>query len=525
MRRYLVNYNKNFEIEKGYDIVIIGAGIAGLYMSLMLPKNLKIAVFSKKDIYDSDSCLAQGGIAASIEDDDRSLHIKDTINAGCYVNNLDAVKILVDESQIAIDKLIGLGVDFDRNSKGDFYRSLEANHSFPRILHVNGDATGKGIMDVLINQVKSAENIDVISDIFAIDIVDNNKKCTGVTAYHNKKFLYFKTKFCIIASGGIGQIFSKTTNVDVLTGDGIAMASRAGAVLENMEYVQFHPTAFFCNNVKKRMFLISEAVRGEGAVLRNIYKDTFMKDYDARKDMAPRDIVARAIKDQMDKFKSKYVYLDATMYNKNFLQHRFKTIYSKCKDFGVEMDEEYIPVTPAQHYFMGGIKVDMHSRTNIEDLYAVGECACTGVHGANRLASNSLMEAVVFGRRAALDISERIKNYEYEEKNDFCRSAIEDKYSCIDNNRKIEFQIIKDHLKELMEQNVGIIRNVDKLNYSLKYVDNKIDELENLEFDSMDYMEIYNMYQVAHSIISAALQSKISIGSNYVEEYCKSLVK
>ncbi len=275
-------------------------------------------MFSKKDIYDSDSCLAQGGIAASIEDDDRSLHIKDTINAGCYVNNLDAVKILVDESQIAIDKLIGLGVDFDRNSKGDFYRSLEANHSFPRILHVNGDATGKGIMDVLINQVKSAENIDVISDIFAIDIVDNNKKCTGVTAYHNKNFLYFKTKFCIIASGGIGQIFSKTTNVDVLTGDGIAMASRAGAVLENMEYVQFHPTAFFCNNVKKRMFLISEAVRGEGAVLRNIYKDTFMKDYDARKDMAPRDIVARAIKDQMDKFKSKYVYLDATMYNKIF---------------------------------------------------------------------------------------------------------------------------------------------------------------------------------------------------------------
>lgn len=519
MRRYLTDYSKNFFENKNCDVIIVGAGIGGLYTALMLPKDLKVVVLSKKDVYDCDSCMAQGGIAASINDDDRKLHVKDTINAGCYVNDLEAVNILVNESEEAIKSLVKLGVNFDKDNKGNFYRSFEGNHTIPRILHVKGDSTGKGIMDVLIKHAEDAPNIQIISNVFAIDIIGDNNKCTGIGAYYKNEFTYFKAKKCVIASGGIGQIFSKTTNADVLTGDGIAMAIRAKVELDGMEYIQFHPTAFYSEDVNNKLFLISEAVRGEGAVLRNSWGERFMKNYDTRMELAPRDIVARAISHEMHKTKSNYVYLDATMYDKNFLENRFNKIYSECKNNGIQIDKDYIPVTPAEHYFMGGIKVDLYSRTSMKNLYAVGECACTGVHGANRLASNSLIEAVVFGKRAAMDISENIK---CNSENDILSENI--KNSLVSDNKEksdIDFLTLRKDLKKLMEDNVGITRNIDKLQSTLEFVNKIISRIENLKLDSICAVEVYNMYEVSRIIIKSILNTRSSIGSNYIEEYSK----
>lgn len=519
MKRYLAYYNENHCENRNYDVVIVGAGIGGLYTSLMLPKNLKIAVLSKKDIYDSDSCMAQGGIAASIQDDNRKLHVEDTINAGCYVNNLEAVNTLVDESEEAIESLIKLGVNFDRDLKGNFYRSFEGNHSIPRILHVNGDSTGKGIMDALIKEVKNAPNIEVIPNVFALDIIEEDNKCNGIVAYYKDKFVYFKSRQCVMASGGIGQLFSKTTNADILTGDGIAMAIRANVELDNMEYIQFHPTAFYSQDFDNKLFLISEAVRGEGAMLRNSSGKRFMKKYDNRMELAPRDIVARAISHEIDKSNSNCVYLDATMYNRDFLKNRFNKIYSECKNNGFQMEKDYIPVIPAEHYFMGGIKVDLYSRTNMTNLYAVGECACTGVHGANRLASNSLIEAIVFGKRAAGDISKRI-NYDFEDN----ISTINTRNNPPNKGRQefdVDFLKLRIDLKKLMDSSVGIIRNIDKLQNALNFVDEVLFKIENLKFNSVLDAEVYNMYLVARSIIESILNTKDSIGSNYVEEYSR----
>jgi len=519
-RRYLESYNTNSCENKNFDVVIIGAGIAGLYTALMLSKNLRVAVLSKKDVYDCDSYLAQGGIAASIENDDRELHVKDTINAGCYVNDLEAVNVLVNESEKAINNLVNLGVEFDKNSQGNFYRSFEGNHSIPRILHVNGDSTGKAIMEVLVNKAKSAPNIEIICNIFALDIVDNKNKYCGIMTFYKHKFVYLKSKCCVIASGGIGQLFSKTTNVDVLTGDGIAMAIRAKVALEDMEYIQFHPTALYSKNNQEKMFLISEAVRGEGAVLKNKCGDRFMKEYDARMELAPRDIVARAISDQMKKTHSNYVYLDATMYEKSFLKNRFNKIYSECEENGIEIYKDYIPVTPAQHYFMGGIKVDLSGKTGMENLYAVGECACTGVHGANRLASNSLMEAMVFGKRAAEDILNKIKDIK-----DIDENNPEDSMfisQCKEND--MDFSKLKQDLKILMENDLGIIRRIDNIKRALKVVDEVLFKIQHINFESIEQIEVYNMYEVARSIIKATLESKTSIGSNYIEDYSKDKV-
>ena len=306
--------------------------------------------------------------------------------------------------------------------------------------------------------------------------------------------------------------------MDVLTGDGIAMAIRAGIGLKDMEYVQFHPTAFYSKNkdTEGRLFLISEAVRGEGAVLKNINGKRFMKEYDSRMELAPRDIVARAIFDQMKKTSSKYVYLDATMYDKDFLQNRFRQIYRECEDNSIEMYKDYIPVTPAEHYFMGGIKVDLFSRTCMDGLYAVGECACTGVHGANRLASNSLLEALVFGNRAAQDISEKIsavKKYGLPE----VKTGINLK----DGGQKLDFGELEKSLKDLMEKHAGIIRNIEDLKGILKVIEDALLKMEALDLKTVEFIEAYNMYQVAGNIVISILNSKSSIGSNYVEDYSK----
>lgn len=514
MNRYLINFNTKEGGNSDYDVLIVGGGIGGLYTALCLPEKLHVAVICKDSIYRSNSYLAQGGIAASIGDDDRELHIKDTMVAGAFENDENAVKVLVYESQKIIEDLMSLGVPFDRDENGNLYRSLEGGHSIPRVLHVNGDATGKGIMDVLIEVTRKRKNIDIFENLFAIDVLTDKNRCIGVILSDGRYIKTIWADFVVMATGGIGQLYAKTTNSKVLTGDGIAMAIRAGVEVKDMEYIQFHPTALYSRDMRERLFLISEAVRGEGGILRNIYGHRFMGEYDERMELAPRDIVARAIFDQMKKTHSDFVYLDVTHLGEEFLKNRFPTIYNTCKSMGVDMAVDYIPVTPVAHYFMGGIKTDIWGRTNLDGLYAVGECACTGVHGANRLASNSLLEGLVFGRKIAEDVAKSYEIYEMDRHGKGPR-IVEFKAERVYTN--VDFDRLKRDLKKIMLLNVGIVRNEHDLKNALDFVTEKIELLDRTTLDVVEKMEIANMYLIADYIIKGALKNKKNVGSHYIK--------
>ncbi|WP_026487023.1 L-aspartate oxidase [Caldanaerobius polysaccharolyticus] len=510
MRRYLMDFKASTSNGARCDVLIIGSGIAGLYTALCLPEHLKIVIMCKGSIADSNSYLAQGGIAASIGDDDRDLHVRDTMVAGAFANDENVVRSLVEESEGAIESLMRLGVMFDRDQQGNLYRSLEGGHSVPRVLHVNGDATGKGIMDALIGQVRVRANIRVIENAFVVDIITHEGICRGVIAVDSKGVNVLWAQNVVMATGGIGQLYAKTTNCKVLTGDGIAMAIRAGAKTRDMEYIQFHPTAFYSGEYGEKLFLISEAVRGEGGILRNIHGERFMEKYDERMELAPRDIVSRAIFDQMKRTGSDFVYLDVTHLGEDFLKRRFPLIYNTCKSMGIDMAKDYIPITPVAHYFMGGIETDMWGRTGIKRLYAVGECACTGVHGANRLASNSLLEGVVFGRRVAQDIKNR---------SDACagENVADVEFKSYKEYRPFDPSAMKGDLRELMLSKVGIVRNEKDLKEALDCVNERLEFLDRAALDTVDKMEVANMYLVARFIIEGALKNKRSVGSHYVQ--------
>lgn len=514
MERYLINFNTKDGDNSNYDVLIIGGGIGGLYTALCLPEKLHVAVVCKGPVDESNSYLAQGGIAASIGDDDRELHIKDTMVAGAFENDEDAVRVLVEESQGVIEDLINLGVPFDRDENGNLYKSLEGGHSIPRVLHVHGDATGKGVMDTLIEDARQRKNIDIFENLFAVDILTGKNRCIGAILSSGGHIKTIWADFVVMATGGIGQLYAKTTNSRVLTGDGIAMAIRAGAKIDDMEYIQFHPTALYSKKEGERLFLISEAVRGEGGILRNIHGERFMDKYDERMELAPRDIVARAIFDQMRKTQSDFVYLDVTHLSRDFLKTRFPTIYETCRHMGIDMAEDYIPVTPVVHYFMGGIKTDTWGRTSLDRLYAVGECACTGVHGANRLASNSLLEGLVFGKRIAQDIAKHCETWEVDG-HDKGFQEIEFKAERVYNT--VDFDRLKNDLKKIMLLNVGIIRNEDDLKKALDFVKGNMELLDKTILDEVGKMETANMYLVASYVIEGALKNKKSAGSHYIQ--------
>ena len=510
LARYLSDFDmQSMECMK-FDTVIIGGGLAGLFCALKLPKNMKVAVLCKGKAEDCDSYLAQGGIAASIGDDDRTLHMRDTVTAGCGVNNREAVEILVNSSEEAITDLLRLGVPFDRNADGTFKRSLEGNHSIKRILHVDGDATGKGIMTSLFADCAKRGNIRLLEDTFAIDLATDDGKCIGVISQRKSGKLFLSAANCVMATGGIGQLFPATTNSTVLTGDGVAMAARAGAKLSSLEYIQFHPTALYMPEKEERAFLISEAVRGEGAVLRNKNGERFMPYYDSRLELAPRDIVARAIYDQMLKTGSPCVYLDITAKSRDFLKKRFPTIFGECLKHGIDISKDLIPVAPCEHYFMGGITTDSHGHTNIENLYAAGECASTGVHGANRLASNSLLEAVVFGGRVANDISGRTVSHAPRKMLRFSQAR---------KGRLKNVDWLREHLRRIMMDNAGIIRSEKKLCSALQ----EIEDVQKREIDDAllctekDF-ETADMYETARLIVQAAANNRHSIGSHYITD-------
>lgn len=381
-----------------YDYIIVGSGIAGLYSALLAIEEGSVLIITKGGIQDCNTKYAQGGIAAAIgKNDSPDLHYKDTINAGDGLCNEEAVRILVEEAQDRIADLIGFGVPFD-TLEGEVALTREAAHTVPRILHAGGDATGEYIEVTLSQQVRLSP-IKVLEYCVATEILFNDGKVKGVKAidYRSGIVEEFECKFIILATGGAGRLFKYTTNGDTATGDGIALAYQAGAEICDMEFFQFHPTALRLPGVSP--FLISEAVRGEGGVLRNIEGRRFMPDYSPDADLAPRDVVARSILFEMRKTGSDKVFLDVTHLPATKVATRFPHIYRFCLDHGLDIAERQIPVAPAAHYLMGGVKVDVWGETKIAGLFAAGETACTGVHGANRLASNSLLEVLIFSKR------------------------------------------------------------------------------------------------------------------------------
>lgn len=395
-------------MSNNYDVIIAGTGVAGLYTAINLPNHLKILLITKRELILCNSALAQGGIAAvyKSDDDNVQLHTNDTLVAGGFKNNPESIKVLVNEAAYEIEKILSLGVDFDKDENGNLHRTLEGGHSRHRIFH-HRDSTGYEITSKLQNAVKQLPNIDILENALLCRL---KKTGNGFSADISIKNVHetYNSQFFIMATGGIGRVYEYTTNSAIATGDGITLAYEMGASIKNLSLIQFHPTAF--SHVKtdsRECFLISEAVRGEGAYLLNCKGERFMQDYDERLELAPRDVVSHAIVTEGKKLDSDEFYLDITHKDPEFLKDRFPMIYKYLLEKGIDMTTDRIPIYPCQHYLMGGINVNTKSRTGIDGLYAVGECSHTGVHGNNRLASNSLLEALVFARQAANDITQK----------------------------------------------------------------------------------------------------------------------
>lgn len=407
------------------DVLIVGSGVAGLYASLNLREDLEIIMVSKKSVNLCNSSLAQGGIAVARGKEDFQSFIEDTLKAGKYENNIDSVRVLVEESMDNINKLIDLGANFEKDENGVLF-TKEGAHEINRIVY-HKDITGKHVEDILLENVKRRKNIKIIEDCEMVDIYHRDNRCIGALFNKDGETLSIYAKVVILATGGIGGLFKKSTNERIITGDSIGVAIRNNIEIKDLSYIQIHPTAFFSKKSEEKRFLISESVRGEGGKLINCNGERFVDE------LLPRDIVSKKIYEEMKKTNSNNVFLDVSFMEKSFLQNRFPNIYNKCLEEGIDISKEPIPVTPAQHYFMGGIKVDLNGKTSMENLYAFGETSCTGVHGANRLASNSLLEALVFSRRGALEINSYIDNLELIIEERECEDL--DKYRLL--NRKI----------------------------------------------------------------------------------------
>src|ERR1017187_3488427 len=387
------------------DFLVIGAGVAGLRAAIELAEAGTVLVVAKDSLRESSSEYAQGGIAVALSDDDEvALHEQDTLYAGDGLCDVAAVRTLVEEGPAAIEQLIEWGAEFDREGqKLSFTR--EGAHSRNRILHAHGDSTGREIARTLYRKATSIPNIRFESYAAITDLLISDNRAVGAVIFDEKTGTLrdLRSRAVLLATGGLGRVFKETTNPDVATGDGVAMAWRAGAEISNIEFVQFHPTALHVEGAPR--FLLSEALRGEGPILRNKDGEAFMKRYHPLLDLAPRDVVSRSIVTEMRRTGSPHVWLDLTSRDADFIRHRFPRIYETCLAYGVDIASEPAPVHPAAHYAMGGVWSDLEGRSTVHGLYSAGEVACTGVHGANRLASNSLLEAVVFGLRAGRTMS------------------------------------------------------------------------------------------------------------------------
>lgn len=517
------------------DFLVIGSGIAGLTFAIKISEafpNKKVLVLTKANAEETNTKYAQGGIAGVWNDDEDSFekHIQDTLIAGDGLCDRAAVEVVVKEGPQRIKELIEWGANFDKRPDGEYKLGKEGGHSENRILH-HKDVTGKEMERALLEAIKRSPNIEIQHHWFVVDIITQHHlgalvtksttdiECYGVYALNlnNNKIEKILANYTMLATGGNGMVYRTTTNPAIATGDGIAMVYRAKGRIENMEFIQFHPTALFEPNTKGQSFLITEAVRGDGGILRNHKGEAFMEKYDERKDLAPRDIVARAIDSEMKINGTEYVYLDCRHFEvEQFIEH-FPNIYAKCKSIGIDISKDMIPVSPAAHYSCGGIKTDLYARTSINHLYACGECASTGLHGANRLASNSLLEAMVYAHRAYLDLQNHslfstIKNNIPDWK---AEGTTEPK----------EMILITQSMKELqllMSDYVGIVRSNVRLERALKRLDLLWEETEALYQTtsvSPQLCELRNVITVGYLIVKSASFRKESRGLHFNIDY------
>jgi L-aspartate oxidase len=516
------------------DFLVVGSGIAGLSYALKVAMHCpdkKILVITKTRVDETNTKYAQGGIAGvtDLEHDSYEKHIEDTLIAGDGLCNPQTVEMVVKEGPDRIQEIIDWGTRFDKDPDGEYKLGREGGHSEFRILH-HKDVTGQEIERALLEAVDKQKNIEIVKHCFVVDIITQHHlgylvtkatpdiECYGAYALnlHTNQMVKILSPITLFATGGNGQVYRTTTNPDIATGDGVAMVYRAKGRIENMEFIQFHPTALFEPGVSPS-FLITEAVRGDGAVLRNKKGEAFMERYDERKDLAPRDIVARAIDNEMKKGGTEHVYLDCReMDQKKFIEH-FPNIYEKCKSIGIDIAKQMIPVAPAAHYSCGGIKTDEWGRTSIKHLYACGECASTGLHGANRLASNSLLEGLVFGHRCYLDSVEEVNKV-------MLPASIPD-WNTAGTTEPREMILITQSEKELqllMSDYVGIVRTNIRLQRAMKRLDllhEEIEELYQTTAVSPQLCEVRNLITVGYLIVKGAQFRKESRGLHFNTDY------
>ena len=514
-----------------YDYLVIGSGIAGMSFALKVAETGRVALICKSDIEEANTFYAQGGVASvtNLKVDNFDKHIEDTMIAGDWLSDRAAVEKVVKGAPEQINQLLKWGVDFDRKEDGEFDLHREGGHSEFRILH-HADNTGAEIQQSLVRALKSHPNIDVFENFFAVEIITQHhlgkivtRRTPDITCYgayilnpETGKVETFLSKVTVMATGGIGQVYTTTTNPMVATGDGIAMVYRAKGTVKDMEFIQFHPTALY-HPGDRPSFLITEAMRGYGAVLRTMDGKEFMQKYDPRLSLAPRDIVARAIDNEMKMRGDDHVWLDVTHKDPEETKHHFPNIYAKCLSLGIDITKDYIPVAPAAHYLCGGIKVDLNGCSSIQRLYAVGECSCTGLHGGNRLASNSLIEAVVYADAAAKHSMANIAHY----------SLREDvpEWNDEGTQHNEEMVLITQSLKEvnqIMSTYVGIVRSNLRLDRAWNRLDILYEETERLfkqSKASREICELRNLINVGYLIMRQAKERHESRGLHYSIDY------
>ena len=525
-----------------FDFLVIGGGVAGLTYAINVAKHGKVAILFKKDLQLSSTSWAQGGIAAVTNLDDNSeLHIQDTLVAGCQLNNKDIVKIVVNEGPERVRELIKMGAKFDLlEDRKNYHLNLEGGHSRRRIYHA-ADATGFEIQTTLLKSAKNNPNITFFTDTTAIDLITTykidgihnfkidsnlnefnaqnqnpNKALGAYVLLSDGSIKVFRAKKILVATGGAGKIYLYTSNPDISSGDGIAMCYRAGSPVANMEFFQFHPTCLY--SPKAKSFLITEAMRGEGGILRTIKGDRFMSKYSTQLELAPRDVVARAIDKEMKISGDDYVFLDISHKSESFIKEKFPNIYQKCQELGIDICKSPMPVVPAAHFCCGGVVSDKMGKTNIQNLYVAGECAHTGLHGANRLASNSLLEGLVFGYRAASDSIQSfddniLANYNIPKWN-FGQAVASDEQVIISHNW--------DEIRRYMWNYVGIVRSNKRLERALRRSDLIEHEINDYYWNfhiTPDLIELRNLYLVSSLVIKSAIQRKESRGLHFNIDY------
>ncbi|MCC5023585.1 MAG: L-aspartate oxidase [Candidatus Synoicihabitans palmerolidicus] len=513
-------------MSKSFDVLVLGSGIAGLSFALKaVQQGHTVAILTKKNKADSNTNWAQGGIAAvTSPEDDIEKHVQDTLIAGDGLCREKIVREIVADGPARVQELVDLGLKFAREANSEYDLGREGGHSARRILHVK-DMTGKAIEDALLRAISREPKIALYEHLFGIDLITigqgKNRRLQGLYALevHDGRVITFRAPVIMLSTGGAGRVYQFSTNPEIATGDGIAMAFRAGAEIRNLEFIQFHPTSLFTQNNKR--FLISEAVRGEGAVLRNLAGEAFMPRYHAQADLAPRDIVARAIDSEMKASGAPHVWLDITHRNATYLRKRFPKIYRTCKELGFDLAKDLLPVVPAAHYTCGGVATNLSGETDLRGLYACGEVACTGLHGANRLASNSLLEAVVIAHRAANSVTRYIAKHR-----NLASKPIPEWIDLggTDEDERVVISHNWDELRRTMWDYVGIMRTTKRLERARTRIANLEREIHdyyrNFSVDP-ELLELRNMATVARLVISCALQRTESRGIHAITDFPK----